>query len=231
MLELSAKIRDENKTTNQIRSEGFVPAVVYGYEMDNLSIQVNSVELEKVYREAGESTLVKINLEDQDGKKIDETPTVLIQDTQEHAITDEFTHVDFYQPNLDETVEVEIPLEFVGQSLAVKDEDGTLVRNLPSVTIEALPENLIHDIEVDISVLETFDDVIKVEDLSVPEGVEIMEEDDEVVALVSRPQDIDEELEEPIEDELEGVEVVGEEDEEEEPEEAEEVEPEEEPQE
>ena len=231
MLELSAKIRDENKTTNQIRSEGFVPAVVYGYEMDNISIQVNSVELEKVYREAGESTLVKINLEDQDGKKIDETPTVLIQDTQEHAITDEFTHVDFYQPNLDETVEVEIPLEFVGQSLAVKDEDGTLVRNLPSVTIEALPENLIHDIEVDISVLETFDDVIKVEDLSVPEGVEIMEEDDEVVALVSRPQDIDEELEEPIEDELEGVEVVGEEDEEEEPEEAEEVEPEEEPQE
>ena len=231
MLELSAKIRDENKTTNQIRSEGFVPAVVYGYEMDNLSIQVNFVELEKVYREAGESTLVKINLEDQDGKKIDETPTVLIQDTQEHAITDEFTHVDFYQPNLDETVEVEIPLEFVGQSLAVKDEDGTLVRNLPSVTIEALPENLIHDIEVDISVLETFDDVIKVEDLSVPEGVEIMEEDDEVVALVSRPQDIDEELEEPIEDELEGVEVVGEEDEEEEPEEAEEVEPEEEPQE
>ena len=216
MLELSAKIRDENKTTNQIRSEGFVPAVVYGYEMDNLSIQVDSVDLEKVYREAGESTLVKINLKDQDGNKVDETPTVLIQDTQEHAITDEFTHVDFYQPNLDETVEVEIPLEFVGQSLAVKDEDGTLVRNLSSVTIEALPESLIHDIEVDISVLETFDDVIKVEDLNVPEGVEIMEDDDAVVALVSRPQDIDEELEEPLDDDLEGVEVIGEDEEEEE---------------
>ena len=213
MLELSAQIRDENKTNNALRSEGLVPGVVYGYEMDNLSIQVNSVDLEKIYREAGESTLVKINLKDQEGKKVDETPTVLIQDTQEHAITDEFTHVDFYQPNLDEKVEVEIPLEFVGQSLAVKDEDGTLVRNLPAVTIEALPENLIHDIEVDISVLETFDDVIKVKDLDAPEGVEIMEEDDEVVALVSRPQDIDEELEEPLEDDLEGVEVIGEEEE------------------
>ena len=216
MLELSAQIRDENKTNNALRSEGLVPGVIYGYKMDNLSIQVDSVDLEKIYRKAGESTLVKINLTDQDGKEVKENPTVLIQDTQEHAISDDFTHVDFYQPNLDEKVEVEIPLEFTGQSLAVKDEDGTLVRNLPEVTIEALPEDLIHDIEVDISVLETFDDVIKVKDLEVPEGVEIMEDEEEVVALVSRPQDIDEELEEPIDDELEGVEVIGEDEEEEE---------------
>ncbi len=216
MLELSAKIRNKEKNANALRNEGLVPGVIYGYEMDeNLSIQIDSIDLEKIYRKAGESTLIKINLVDEDDKKVKKTPTVLIQDTQEHAISDDFTHVDFYQPNLDEKVEVEIPLEFIGQSLAVKDEDGTLVRNLSTVNIEALPENLIHDIEVDISVLETFDDVIKVKDLEVPEGVEIMEEDEEVVALVSRPQDIDEELEEPLDDELEGVEVIGEEEDEE----------------
>lgn len=223
MLELSAKIRNKEKNANVLRNEGLVPGIIYGYKMDdNLSIEIDSVDLEKIYREAGESTLIKINLLDEDDKKIKKTPTVLIQETQEHPITDDFTHVDFYQPNLDEKVEVEIPLEFVGQSLAVKDEDGTLVRNLPEVTIEALPEDLIHDIEVDISVLETFDDVIKVKDLDVPQGVEIMEEDDEVVALVSRPQDIDEELEEPLDDELEGVEVIGEKEEEEAEEEVEE---------
>ena len=216
MLELSTKIRNKEKNANALRNEGLVPGVIYGYEMDeNLSIQIDSIDLEKIYRKAGESTLIKINLVDEDDKKVKKTPTVLIQDTQEHAISDDFTHVDFYQPNLDEKVEVEIPLEFIGQSLAVKDEDGTLVRNLSTVNIEALPENLIHDIEVDISVLETFDDVIKVKDLEVPEGVEIMEEDEEVVALVSRPQDIDEELEEPLDDELEGVEVIGEEEDEE----------------
>ena len=224
MLELSAQIRDENKTTNKLRSEGLVPGVIYGYKMDNLSIQMNSVDIEKIYRKAGESTLIKLNLTDQDGKEVEGDPTVLIQETQEHAITDDFTHVDFYQPNLDEKVEVQIPLKFIGQSLAVKDEDGTLVRNLPEVTIEALPENLVHDIEVDISVLETFDDVIKVKDLEIPEGVEIMEDEGEVVALVSRPQDIEEELEEPIDDELEGVEVIGEDEEGEEIEEGEEVE-------
>ncbi len=224
MLELSAKIRDKNDNNNILRSEGLVPGVVYGYETKNLTIQVDGVELEKVYRQAGESTLIKINLEDEEGKKIEKSLTVLIQDTQEHPITDDFTHIDFYQPNLDEKVEVEIPLEFIGQSLAVKDEDGTLVRNLSAVTIQALPENLIHDIEVDISVLETFDDVIKVEDLEVPKGVEIMAEDDQVVALVSRPQDIDEELEESLDDELEGIEVIGEKEEEEEGEEEEEEE-------
>jgi len=227
MLELSAQVRNEDKNAKALRREGLVPGVVYGYKMDNLSIQMDSVDLEKIYKEAGESTLIKINLKDEEGKKVKETPTVLIQKTQEHPITDDFTHVDFYQPNLEEKVEVEIPLEFVGQSIAVKDEDGTLVRNLSEVTIEALPENLIHDIQVDISVLETFDDVIKVRDLGVPEGVEIMEDDEAVVALVSRPQDIDEQLEEPIDEELEDVEVIGEDEEEEGAEEGEEdIEPE-----
>jgi len=223
MLNLSARIRSKDESVNQLRKKGKLPAVVYGYQTDNLAIKMDRVDFEKAQREAGESTLIKIDLKDEEGKKMKKTPTVLIQETQEHPVTDEFTHVDFYQPDLKEKVQVEIPLEFVGESLAVKEEDGTLVRNLSEVTIEALPESLIHDIEVDVSVLETFDDVIKVKDLDTPEEVEIMEDDDTVVALVSRPQDIDEELEEPIDEELEDIEVVGEKEEEPEEEDAEEA--------
>jgi len=224
MLNLSARIRSKDESVNQLRKKGKLPAVVYGYQTDNLAIKMDRVDFEKAQREAGESTLIKIDLKDEKGKKMKVTPTVLIQETQEHPVTDEFTHVDFYQPDLKEKVQVEIPLEFVGESLAVKEEDGTLVRNLSEVTIEALPESLIHDIEVDVSVLETFDDVIKVKDLDTPEEVEIMEDDDTVVALVSRPQDIDEELEEPIDEELEDIEVVGEKEEEPEEEDAEDAE-------
>ncbi len=216
MLELSAKIRSEEKKAKSLRREGSLPGIVYGYQTENLSIEMDPVEFTKIYYEAGESTLVKINLTDEEGKKVKKSPTVLIQDTQEDPISDEFTHVDFYQPNLKEKVEVQIPLYFVGDSPVVKSEDGTLVRNLSEVTIEALPESLIHDIEVDISVLETFDDVIKVADLKVPDGVEIIEEEDKVVALVSRPQDIEEELEEPLDEDLEGIEVIGEKEEDEE---------------
>lgn len=226
MLNLKAKRREKNKNANALRNEGILPGIVYGYETENLSIQMDGVEFDKVYREAGESTLIKVDIEG-DKNKVD-SHTVLIQDTQEHPVSDKFTHVDFYQPNLKEKVEVEVPLEFIGQSLAVKDQDGTLVRNFSEITIEALPDKLIHEIEIDISVLETFDDVIKVKDLEVPTGVEILEDEEAVVALVSRPQDIEEELEEPVEEDLEGVEVVGEKEEEEEFEAGEEVEEEEE---
>ncbi len=222
MLNLSAKIRKKDERNNSLRSEGVVPGIIYGYGTENINVKFNSRDFDKLYSKAGESTLIKINLKDEEGKEVKKKPTVLIQETQEHAVTDEFTHVDFYQPDLKEKQKVEIPLNFVGQSLAVKDEDGTLVRNLPEVTIEALPEDLIHEIEVDISVLETFEDVIKVKDLEVPDKVEIVEEEDSIVALVSKPQDIEEELKEPIEEGLEDVEVLGEKEEEAEEEEGEE---------
>lgn len=225
MLNLSAQLRTKDEKANNLREENYLPGVVYGYEIDNTSVKVKSSEFKKVQREAGESTLITLAITNEDGEE-ETTTTVLIQETQEHPITNEFTHVDFYQPNLEETVEVEVPLEFVGESQAVEEEDGTLVRNISEVTIEALPESLVHEIEVDISSLETFEDVVKVEDLSVPEGVEILEDEEAIVASVTRPQELEEELEEPMEEELEDIEVVGEE--EEEAEEGEEVEEEEE---
>ncbi len=210
MLELTAKLRDTNKNVADLRKEELLPGVIYGYQTDNLLIQMEATEFEKIHSEAGESTLIKINLEDQEGKRLKKTPTVLIQETQEHPVSDDFIHVDFYQPDLKKKVEVEIPIEFTGVSLAVKEEEGTLVKNITSVTIEALPESLIHEIKVDISVLETFDDVIKIKDLEVPDDVTVKDDGESVVALVSRPRDIDEELKEPIDEELEDVEVIGE---------------------
>ncbi len=221
MLKISAKKRSEDDNITSIRESGFLPGIIYGYETDNLMVSIDSRDFEKVYKEAGESTLIKVDLKDEKGKKTKENLTVLIQETQLHPVTDDFTHVDLYQPNLKEEVEVEIPLEFTGQSLAVKEEDGTLVKNISEITIKALPESLIHEIQVDISSLETFDDVIKISDLETPKGVEIVDDAELIVASIARPQDIDEELEEPIEEGLEDVEVVGEkEDEEEEGEES-----------
>ncbi len=210
MLKLSAQIRNEDESLSKLREEGFVPGIIYGYNTENITIKTDFRSFEKIYQEAGESTLIKVSLTDEDGKKIKKAPVVLIQETQEHPLQDQFVHIDLYQPNLKEEVEVEIPLEFIGQSALIKDEDGTLVRNYSSVEIKALPEDLIHDIEVDISVIQDFDDVIKIKDLKVPAGIEIIEDPESIVALISRPRDIDEELDEPIEDDVSDVEVIGE---------------------
>ncbi len=206
MINLSAKIKEGKN--EKIREEGFIPAVIYGYNMDNLLVQIESSAFNKIYEKAGESTLIKLNVTDKE-KAIKKAPIVLIHDTQHNPVTDEFIHIDFYQPNLKEKVEVEIPLEFFGESDLIKNEDGTLVRNYSEVEIKALPEKLIHEIKVDISVLETFDDVIKIKDLKVPEGVEISDDPEEIVALISRPEDVDHELEESLDKEVEEPEVIG----------------------
>lgn len=210
MLKLSAKIRSENENLSKVREDGFVPGIIYGYNTENIMIKTNFKELKKIYKEAGESTLLKITLMDENDQKIKKAPIVLVQEIQEDPIKDQFIHIDFYQPNLKEKVEVEIPLEFVGESPLIKTEDGTLVKNYSAVEIKALPEDLIHSLEVDITVLQDFDDVIKIKDLKVPQGTEIIEDPESIVALIARPRDVEEELEEPIEEGVEEVEVIGE---------------------
>ena len=104
-------------------------------------------------------------------------------------------------------IEVNIPLAFVGVSPAVKDLGGNLVKVMHEITIEASPENLPHEIEVDISALTTFDSVILAKDITLPKGVSLATEEDEVVASVSAPRG-DEPEEPAVAPDLSAIEVV-----------------------
>ncbi len=204
MFKLSANPRNE-ENAKKLRKEGLIPVVLYGYEQENLSLCVNEKEFVKVYKEAGESSLISLDIE---GEK--ENSVVLISETQEDPVTGKVIHVDFYHPNLKEKVEAEIPLVFIGVSPAVKDKEGTLVKNISEVEVKALPQNLPHDIKVDISKLETFEDVIQIKDLDVSGDVEIVHDPEWTVAMVSPPENVEEELEKPIDDAAPEVEVVDE---------------------
>jgi large subunit ribosomal protein L25 len=157
-----------------------------------MPIQLSLKDFKVLYDEAGESTLIDLEM----GDKIF---SVLINDVKEDPITGEFTHVDFYQPILTEEVEADVPLVFEGESLAVKDLGATLIKEIQYIAVKALPRDLPHEIKVDISSLKTFDDEILVKDLKVADNVKIQKDLDEVVALVMRPQK--EEIEEkPVEE-------------------------------
>ncbi len=203
---ISAKKRDKKEK----RKDEYIPAVLYGPKTKNALFSVDKKEFTKLYKSAGESTLITLEVEDSK-----ERPLVLVYEVQKDPLKKDIIHVDFFKPNLKEEVEAEIPLVFVGESLAVKDLDGTLVKNMYSVNVKALPQNLPHEIEVNISSLETFDDVIYVKDLNIPENVVITQDSDWTVAMVSTPENVEEELEKPIED-GEEVEVIGEKEKEEE---------------
>lgn len=170
-----------DQTLSALRASGHVPAVVYGHGIDTQAIQVDTRAFDQLFARAGYTTLIDLAIGDQ-------IHNVLIREVQFHPIKDIVAHVDFYQVRMDEPVSAEVPLVFTGESPAIKDLGGVFVRNIDALSIEALPKDLPHDIPVDISVLKNFDIVIRVTDLTIPAGVTVQHEVDEVVALVQAPR-------------------------------------------
>lgn len=213
MLSLSAKIRkDLGKKTKALRKKGILPAVLYGPKIKSQALEVDLKVFEKLYKEAGENTLISLELE---GSK--EKYLVLIHNPAKDPLTGVFLHVDFYQPSLEEKIEALIPIVLKGESLAVKDLGGTLIKNVSEIKVKALPQNLPKELVVDISSLNTFEDRILVKDLQVAEGLEILKAPDEIAISVAPPEKVEEELAKPVEEKVEEVKVVEKEKKEEEP--------------
>jgi len=204
MFTLNAKLRKESgRNTNKLRSQDIVPAVVYGPEQEGASIQVNLKEFLKLFKEAGESSLIELNIEGEKTKR-----SVLIHEIQKDPINNTPIHIDFFQASLKEEVEVEIPLIFQGVSFAVKDLGANLVKNFTEITVKALPQNLPHEIQVDLSLLKNIGDHILVKDLQVANNVEILKKPDEIIVAATAVESIEEELATPVEEDVSKVEKV-----------------------
>ena len=204
MISLKAKIRKETgRKTSVLKDSGRIPGVVYGHKINNVLVDVDYKEFEKVLGESGESSLVELDIEGDKEKR-----PVLVHELQEDKVTDKFIHIDFFQTSLTEEVEVEVSLVFEGVSLAVKDLGGTLVKAISELEVKALPQNLPHEIKVSIDGLNTFEDYILVKDLILPKGVRALLKPDEIVVSVIEPTKVEEELAEEIEEKVEDVERV-----------------------
>ena len=202
MISLQATIRNTfGKKTKYLKAEGVIPAVVYGPKEKNLILHVDEKDFLKVLKQAGESSLVELNVD-----KLKKP--VLIHEIQKDPVSGKIIHIDFYQPDLKKEVEVKIPLAFEGQAPAEKDLGGTLNKNMLEVEVKALPQNLPHEIKVSVESLKSFEDHILVKDLQLPTGVKVLKEADEIVASVLPPQKIEEELAKEITENVEDVEKV-----------------------
>jgi large subunit ribosomal protein L25 len=187
-IELQAQARTADNPT-KLRNQGLIPAVIYGHKVETQVLTVPYPEFEKVFRKAGESSIITLNI---DGKP----QNVLIQDVQRHYLNGRYQHVDFYAVSMTEKLRATVPLEFVGVSKAVKENAGILLEQLKEVEVECLPADLPQHIEVDISPLVTFEDTIYVRDLKVSDKVTIMAELDAVVVKADPPRDVEKELSE-----------------------------------
>ncbi|MFH1142216.1 MAG: 50S ribosomal protein L25 [Candidatus Uhrbacteria bacterium] len=169
------------RDTDQLREQGKIPVTIYGPKVKTESAQVDRNQLAAALSEVGGGSLVSLVFGDKEEK-------VLIKDVQHDPITDLIVHADLYEVDMTKPVSATVDLHFIGSSAAVKELGGTLVRARDTIEVRGLPDKLVPFIEVDISALKTFDQVIYIKDLNIPEGLELDIDSERAVALVNAPR-------------------------------------------
>ena len=190
MLTLEVRKREPKEKPSILREEGKIPAVFYGKKEKSTSVSVSESEFLKVWKKAGESTVVVL-------KGAGEDKEALIKDIDKDPVTERVRHAYFYVFEKGQKIKVKIPLEFTGESPAVKT-GGVLVKVIHELEVEAAPKDLPHAISVDITALENFQSQILAKHLKLPSGVILSVGPDEVVASVYEPKEEVEEVAAPI---------------------------------
>ncbi|MDD5145267.1 MAG: 50S ribosomal protein L25 [Candidatus Pacebacteria bacterium] len=205
MLSLSVKTREIlGKKTKTLRKKNIIPAVLYGPEVKNISLDIDEKQFEKIFSEVGESSLISLELEGKTKKDFQ----VLIHEVQRNNLDGKLIHVDFYAPPLSEEIIIKVPLTIVGQSPAIKDLGGTLVRDIHEIEIKGLVSDLPKEIKVDISSLKTFEDHILIKHLDLPLKIKVLKNPEDIIISVAPPEKVEEELAKPAEEKIEEVEKV-----------------------
>ena len=183
MTTVSATIRNKSENAGAIRAAGNIPAVIYGSGISEpVHVSVEREAFKKAWKMAGGSSAVAVSV---DGKNYD----VIIHDFQVDPKTDLVIHADFLALDKSVKVTVGVELEFVGISPAVKSGAGTLEKMLHEIQVEALPKDLPKNISVDISELTNVHDQIHVKDLQIPAGVEVKNDANDIVVVITGLQE------------------------------------------
>lgn len=178
-VQLNVQLRnDGNGKAQNIRSAGFIPAVIYGFGKANQNVKVKKHDFKKAFAVAGEFNLVDLSIGEAAPAK------VIIKDVQRDGVTDAIIHIDFYQVDMTKKITTDMPLNFIGEARAIKELGGTLVKNMAAAQVECLPGDLVSHIDVDISVLASFDQFIRLNDLVLPKGIALVQETNEAVVGV-----------------------------------------------
>ena len=165
---------------DELRADDIIPAVLYGKGIENQNLQLPIKAFKAAYKEAGASCLIDLSVAGDTAVK------VLVKAVDYDVLTDEVTHVDFFQVKMNESVVAKIDLVFEGKSKAVTEKGGVLITKLDRLEIKCLPEKLIKDVSVDISVLQDINSSIKIGDITLPEGVEFVRNPKEVVISIGK---------------------------------------------
>ena len=164
-----------------LRNQGITPIHLYGSEFDSASMQVEMSELINILNLAGFSSPITLN----DGKN---DIIAFAREVQRHPLTEQILHVDFQIVGKDDQVEVEVPINLIGESPAVKNLGGVLIKLMETIRVSSKVDSVPKSLELDISVIESLEQSILVGEIEIAEGVQIVSDETFAVARVIPPR-------------------------------------------
>jgi len=186
LAKLDATFREESGkgAARQIRSEGRVPAVLYGMSRDPISLSVDAHAMGRVIAKVGGHAIIELEVDGVPGK--DKSHTVMLKDIQSHPIKDSLTHIDFQKIDMNKVIDRVISLHLVGTAAGTRI-GGVLQHGVHELTLRGIAKNIPESFDVDIEALE-IGSAIRIADLEFPEGMEALSSPDEVVVSVVAPR-------------------------------------------
>lgn len=181
--QLSGSVRENRGkgVARSLRTSGRVPAIIYGHGREPQSLSIDTRELEKLLSHiSAENTVIDLSV---DGK----SARTLIREIQRHPFKKQILHVDFQELVAGEKVIVRVPIVLMGVPAGVRMDGGVLDQTLRELEVEVDPANIPNHIEVDVNEL-TIGSSVHVSDITLPEGVEIVGDEDASVCVVSAPR-------------------------------------------
>jgi large subunit ribosomal protein L25 len=178
------------KKVSQLRVQGLVPAIIYGARTEPIVLQIPYRPLEVTLRQAGGTRLININV---DGK----TQSVITREVQRDILRGTIMHVDFLAVDASTRITADIPVILVGESPAAQTRIGELLQQTNTLSIEAVPADLIDSVEVDVSGLAQIGDAIHVRDLNISPNITVLNDPDDLIARINAIREVVEEVETP----------------------------------
>jgi large subunit ribosomal protein L25 len=168
------------KKTQQLRRQGMTPAHLFGHGLESQSLQCTTTDLLKILAQAGTTRLLSLKVE---GDK--EPKRVFVREIQRDVLSRQLLHVDFYQVNKDEKMQLGIPIVLVGDAPAMRGKGRMVSRGITELRIECLPEKVPPQIEVDISILTELEQGIYVKDIILDKDITVHADPQQLVVKVT----------------------------------------------
>lgn len=171
------------KAVAKLRREGVLPASIYGRGLESVAIQLPYIVARDLMNQWGYNSLINLQVEGEAKPR-----PVVVKQVDQHPVTRELRHLDFYQVDLSRKISGPVPVHFVDEAPAVNEKNGILVVHADSVEVEALPAEMPEALEVSLSSLDDYDTYLYAKDIKTGPGIAVITDPDHLLAAVTRPR-------------------------------------------